>query len=108
MAKEYNWTVSSIKVDDSRTVEGQSYENVVVSINWRYSVAENGETVEVHGTQNFIDFDEEGFVEFDSLTEADIKRWFESANNMEEINANMDKMLGQKVNGQSFKAAPWI
>ena len=108
MAKEYNWTVLSIKVDDSRTVNGQSYEDVVVSINWRYSVAENGETVEVHGTQNFIDFNEEGFVEFNSLTEAEIKHWFESANNMEEINANMDKMLEQKVNGQSIKAAPWI
>ncbi len=51
MAKEYNWTVSSIKVDNSRTVEGKSYENVVVSINWRYSVTEDGETVEADGTQ---------------------------------------------------------
>ena len=108
MAKEYNWTVSSIKVDNSRTVEGQSYENVVVSINWRYSVTEDGETVEIDGTQNFTDFDEEGFVGFDSLTEADIKHWFESAYNMEEINANIDRMLEQKVNGQSIKAAPWI
>ena len=102
MAISYNWNVST--VDVYPTDEGQT--NVIYNVHWRLNATDtqvdaegNPYTASVYGTQVLDTSDLSGFIDFDSVTAAEVQGWVESAMGEEEVQSLKDS-LDSKIAGE--------
>ena len=98
MAISYNWNVST--VDVYPTDEGQT--NVIYNVHWRLNATDtqvdaegNPYTAGVYGTQSLDTSDLSGFIDFDSVTSAEVQGWVESAMGEDEVQAKKDSLDAQ-------------
>ena len=102
MAISYNWDVNT--VDVYPTDEGQT--NVIYNVHWRLNATDtqvdaegNPYTASVYGTQSLDTSDLSGFINFDSVTSAEVQGWVESAMGEEEVQSLKDG-LDSDIAGQ--------
>ena len=98
MSISYNWNVST--VDVYPTDEGQT--NVIYNVHWRLNAVDtqvdaegNPYTAGVYGTQGLDTSDLSGFIDFDSVTSAEVQGWVESAMGSEQVQAYKDSLDAQ-------------
>jgi hypothetical protein len=102
MSISYNWDVNT--VDVYPTEEGQT--NVIYNVHWRLNATDtevdaegNPYTASVYGTQVLDTSDLSGFIDFDSVTSAEVQGWVESAMGEEEVQSLKDS-LDANIAGQ--------
>ena len=102
MAISYNWDVNTVDVYPSD--EGQT--NVIYNVHWRLNATDtqvdaegNPYTASVYGTQVLDTSDLSGFIDFDSVTAAEVQGWVESAMGEEEVQSLKDS-LDSKIAGE--------
>ena len=102
MAISYNWNVST--VDVYPTDEGQT--NVIYNVHWRLNAVDtqvdaqgNPYTASVYGTQVLDTSDLSGFIDFDSVTSAEVQGWVEAAMGEEQVQSLKDS-LDSKIAGE--------
>ena len=102
MAISYTWNVNT--VDVYPTDEGHS--NVIYNVHWRLNAADNEVDAEgnpytagVYGTQALDTSDLSGFIDFDSVTSAEVQGWVEGAMGEEEVQSLKDS-LDSNIAGQ--------
>jgi len=95
MAISYNWDVNT--VDTYPTDEGQT--NVIYNVHWRLNATDtqvdaegNPYTAGVYGTQVLDTSDLSGFIDFDSVTSAEVQGWVEGAMGEDEVQAKKDSL----------------
>jgi hypothetical protein len=98
MAISYKWNVST--VDVYPTDEGQT--NVIYNVHWRLNATDtqvdaegNPYTASVYGTQALDTSDLSGFIDFDSVTSAEVQGWVESAMGEEQVQSYKDSLDAQ-------------
>ena len=98
MAISYNWNVSTVDVYPSD--EGQT--NVIYNVHWRLNAVDtqvdaegNPYTASVYGTQSLDTSDLSGFIDFDSVTSAEVQGWVESAMGEEQVQTYKDSLDAQ-------------
>ena len=102
MAISYNWDVNT--VDVYPTEEGQT--DVIYNVHWRLNAVDtqvdaegNPYTASVYGTQVLDTSDLSGFIDFDSVTSAEVQGWVEGAMGEEEVQSLKDS-LDSNIAGQ--------
>ena len=102
MSISYEWNVNT--VDVYPTDEGQT--NVIYNVHWRLNATDtqvdaegNPYTAGVYGTQVLDTSDLSGFIDFDSVTAAEVQGWVESAMGEEEVQSLKDS-LDSKIAGE--------
>jgi hypothetical protein len=102
MSISYQWNVNT--VDVYPTDEGHS--NVIYLVHWRLNATDtevdpegNPYTASVYGTQSLDTSDLSGFIDFDSVTAAEVQGWVESAMGEEEVQSLKDA-LDSKIAGE--------
>jgi hypothetical protein len=98
MSISYNWNVST--VDVYPTDEGHT--DVIYNVYWRLNATDtqvdaegNPYTAGVYGTQGLDTSDLSGFIDFDSVTSAEVQGWVESAMGSEQVQAYKDSLDAQ-------------
>jgi len=93
MAIGYTWNVST--VDTYPTLDGNA--DVVYNVHWRLNAVDtqvdaegNPYTASVYGTQVLDTSDLSGFIDFDSVTSAEVQGWTESAMGEEQVQTYKD------------------
>jgi hypothetical protein len=107
MAISYNWDVNT--VDVYPTDEGQT--DVIYNVHWRLNAVDtqvdaqgNPYTASVYGTQVLDTSDLSGFIDFDSVTSAEVQGWTESAMGAEQVQSlkdNLDANIAGQINPTS-------
>jgi hypothetical protein len=94
----YTWNVST--VDVYPTDEGQT--DVIYNVHWRLNAVDtqvdakgNPYTASVYGTQALDTSDLSGFIDFDSVTSAEVQGWVESAMGEEQVQTYKDNLDAQ-------------
>ena len=102
MSISYEWDVNT--VDVYPTDEGHS--NVIYNVHWRLNATDtqvdaegNPYTASAYGTQVLDTSDLSGFIDFDSVTAAQVQGWVESAMGAEEVQSLKDS-LDANIAGQ--------
>ena len=102
MAISYGWNVNTI---DVYPTEGD-YTDVIYNVHWRLNATDtevdaegNPYTASVYGTQSLDTSDLSGFIDFDSVTSAEVQVWVESAMGEEEVQSLKDG-LDANIAGQ--------
>jgi hypothetical protein len=102
MSISYQWNVNT--VDVYPTDEGHS--NVIYLVHWRLNATDtevdpegNPYTASVYGTQSLDTSDLSGFIDFDSVTAAEVQGWVETAMGEEEVQSLKDG-LDAKIAGE--------
>ena len=102
MAISYNWDVNT--VDVYPTEEGQT--DVIYNVHWRLNAVDTQVDAAgdpyiagVYGTQVLDTSDLSGFIDFDSVTSAEVQGWVESAMGEEEVQSLKDS-LDSNIAGQ--------
>ena len=102
MSISYEWNVNT--VDVYPTDEEQT--NVIYNVHWRLNATDtqvdpegNPYTASVYGTQSLDTSDLSGFIDFDSVTAAEVQGWVESAMGEEEVQSLKDS-LDSKIAGE--------
>lgn len=95
MAISYEWDVNT--VDVYPTDEGHS--NVIYNVHWRLNATDtqvdaegNPYIASVYGTQVLDTSDLSGFIDFDSVTSAEVQGWVESAMGEEKVQSYKDSL----------------
>lgn len=107
MAISYNWDVNT--VDVYPTEEGQT--DVIYNVHWILNATDTEVdakgvpyTAYVYGTQNLDTSDLSGFIDFDSVTAAEVQGWVESAMGEEQVQSlkdNLDSNIAGRINPTS-------
>ena len=107
MAISYNWNVNT--VDVYPTEEGQT--DVIYNVHWILNAVDTQVDAEgypytayVYGTQNLDTSDLSGFIDFDSVTSAEVQGWTESAMGSEKVQTykdNLDSDIAGQINPTS-------
>ena len=107
MAISYNWDVNT--VDVYPTEEGQT--DVIYNVHWRLNAVDtqvdaegNPYTASIYSTQVLDTSDLSGFINFDSVTSAEVQGWVESAMGAEEVQSlkdNLDANIAGQINPTS-------
>ena len=107
MAISYNWNVST--VDVYPTDEGQT--DVIYNVHWRLNAVDtqadaegNPYTASVYGTQVLDTSDLSNFIDFDSVTSAEVQGWVESAMGAEQVQTykdGLDADIADQINPTS-------
>ena len=102
MSISYQWNVNT--VDVYPTDEGHS--NVIYLVHWRLNATDtevdaegSPYTASVYGTQVLDTSDLSGFIDFDSVTSAEVQGWTESAMGAEQVQSLKDA-LDANIAGQ--------
>ena len=102
MAISYEWDVNTVDVYPS---EGD-YTDVIYNVHWRLNAIDtqidaegNPYIASVYGTQVLDTSDLSGFIDFDSVTSAEVQGWVESAMGAEEVQSLKDS-LDANIAGQ--------
>ena len=95
MSISYQWNVNTVDVYPSD--EGQT--DVIYNVHWRLNATDtqvdaegNPYTASVYGTQALDTSDLSGFIDFDSVTSAEVQGWVESAMGEEEVQSLKDSL----------------
>ena len=102
MAISYNWDVNTV---DVYPTDGD-YTDVIYNVNWILNAVDtqvdaegNPYTAGVYGTQGLDTSDLSGFIDFDSVTSAEVQGWVESAMGEEQVQSLKDS-LDANIAGQ--------
>ena len=102
MAISYNWDVNTV---DVYPTDGD-YTDVIYNVHWRLNAVDtqvdaegNPYTASVYGTQVLDTSDLSGFIDFDSVTSAEVQGWVESAMGAEDVQSLKDS-LDANIAGQ--------
>jgi len=102
MAISYEWNVNTV---DVYPTDGD-YTDVIYNVHWILNATDTEVdakgvpyTAYVYGTQNLDTSDLSGFVDFDSVTSAEVQGWVESAMGEEKVQSLKDK-LDANIAGQ--------
>ena len=102
MAISYTWDVNTV---DVYPTDGD-YTDVIYNVHWRLNATDtqvdaegNPYTASVYGTQVLDTSDLSGFIDFDSVTSAEVQSWVESAMGEEEVQSLKDS-LDANIAGQ--------
>jgi thiamine pyrophosphokinase len=98
MAISYNWDVNTV---DVYPTDGD-YTDVIYNVNWILNATDtqvdaegNPYTASVYGTQVLDTSDLSGFIDFDSVTSAEVQGWVESAMGEEQVQTYKDSLDAQ-------------
>ena len=102
MAISYEWNVNTV---DVYPTDGD-YTDVIYNVHWRLNATDtevdaegNSYTASVYGTQVLDTSDLSGFIDFDSVTAAQVQGWVESAMGAEKVQSLKDS-LDANIAGQ--------
>ena len=102
MAISYEWNVNTV---DVYPTDGD-YTDVIYNVHWRLNATDtevdaegNPYTASVYGTQVLDTSDLSGFIDFDSVTAAQVQGWVESAMGAEKVQSLKDS-LDANIAGQ--------
>lgn len=77
-------------------------------VHWRVSKTSGENTASSYGTCGFTpDATAEGYVSFDSLTEANVIAWVEADLDTADIEANLDADLAEQATPSTITGTPW-
>lgn len=94
-----NFTIEQLE----RNIDGG-----VKVVHWRVSKTSGENTASAYGTCDFFpDSTSEGYVAFDSLTEADVIAWVESELDTADIESNLDAELAEQATPSTITGTPW-
>ena len=97
MANTYKWVISGLHAKINDTELG--LENVVESVHWRYQAEDaDGNIADVYGSVGVEDAQEDGFIPFEDLTQADVEAWLEAKLDVESLKAGLDAQLEAQSN----------
>jgi len=107
MAISYEWDVNTV---DVYPTEGD-YTDVIYNVHWILNATDtqvdaegNPYTASVYGTQVLDTSDLSGFIDFDSVTSAEVQGWVESAIGEEEVQSlkdSLDANIAEQINPTS-------
>lgn len=107
MAISYSWNVNT--VDVYPTEKGQT--DVIYNVHWRLNATDtqvdakgNPYTSSVYSTQNLDTSDLSDFIDFDSVTSAEVQGWVESAMGEERVQSlkdGLDANIADQINPTS-------
>ena len=94
-----NFTISTL---ESNTDGG------VIVAHWQVSKTSGDYTATSYGTVGFTpDADAEGYVAYDSLTEADVIAWLQESLDTEALEASLDADLAEQATPSVTVGTPW-
>ena len=107
MAISYEWNVNTV---DVYPADGD-YTDVIYNVHWRLNATDtqvdaggNPYTADVYAAQVLDTSDLTGFIDFDSVTSAEVQGWVESAMGEEEVQSlknNLDANIAGQINPTS-------
>lgn len=107
MAISYEWNVNTV---DVYPTDGD-YTDVIYNVHWRLTATDtqvdaegNPYTASVYNTQVLDTSDLTGFIDFDSVTSAEVQGWTESAMGAEEVQSlkdSLDANIAEQINPTS-------
>jgi hypothetical protein len=102
MSISYQWNVKTVDVYPTDEV----HSDVIYNVHWRLNATDtqvdpegNPYTASVYGTQVLDTSDLSGFIDFDSVTSAEVQGWTESAMGAEQVQSLKDA-LDANIAGQ--------
>ena len=102
MATSYEWNVNTVDVYPT----DEEHSDVIYNVHWRLNATDtqvdpegNPYTASVYGTQSLDTSDLSGFIDFDSVTAAEVQGWVESAMGEAEVQSLKDS-LDSKIAGE--------
>lgn len=94
MANTYKFHVNAV---DVHTLQND-LEKVVYNVHWSYIAEdENGNVASMIGVQSVSEPNPENFTAFESLIQDDIISWIEPSMDLEQMQANLDAQIAEKV-----------
>lgn len=97
------WIISAMECKP----QVEDLENVIITIHWRRVASQYEHTVDVYGAYS-CPTPEGEFTPFEDLTKEQVEGWLEAGLDVEAIDANLDKMLADKINPPVvIVSAPW-
>jgi len=107
MAISYEWNVNTV---DVYPTDGD-YTDVIYNVHWQLNATDTEVdakgvpyTAYVYGTQNLDTSDLSGFIDFDSVTSAEVQGWVESAMGEEKVQSlkdGLDSKIADEINPTS-------
>ena len=89
------------------TLESNTDGGVIVA-HWQVSKTSGDYTATSYGTVGFTpDADAEGYVAYDSLTEADVIAWVQESLDTEALEASLDADLAEQASPSVTVGTPW-
>ena len=80
----------------------------VIVAHWQVSKASGDNTASAYGTVSFTpDATAEGYVAYDSLTEANVIAWVQGALNTDDLEAALDADLAEQASPTTLTGTPW-
>lgn len=106
MSNTYAWKINQLNYDVS--LNGKS--NVVTGIVWTYEATDGTNMAALRGYKH-INFDpHQPFVEYNELTEAQVKSWLVVAlgeSDIQEMQSQLDKQINDIVAPKTGSGLPW-
>ena len=110
MTATFNWTISTLE----RDILPEDMNGAVVTSHWRVT-AEQSEgdetyTATSYGTQGYTpDPSAEGYIDYDSLTEADVLGWLfaQSEDWKSDMEASLQAQIDAKITPTTASGTPW-
>lgn len=94
-----NFTISELE----RNTDGG-----VIVAHWRVSKASGDNTASAYGSVSFTpDTTAEGYVAYDSLTEANVITWVQGALDTDDLEASLDANLAEQASPTILTGTPW-
>lgn len=102
---EYNYEILRLNVAPHKN----GMDNVVVSVNWRYQITENSHYADIYCVTDIpSEVDPGSFIAYDNLTDETIFSWVSNAENLNELQAELQAELEKaKTPVQVEKLPPW-
>ena len=103
MAISYEWDVKTVDVYPTKA----DHSNVIYNVHWRVGIKEAEDyVVSIYGTQSLVTDDLKDFIDFESVTTADVEAWVIAAMGAEtvtELKANLAAQIEQQKNPTSIQ-----
>lgn len=97
MANTYKWVISGLHAKINDTELG--LQNVVESVHYRFQAEDaEGNIADTYGSVAVEDAQVDGFIPYESLTQADVEAWLEAKLDVESLKAGLDAQLESKAN----------
>ena len=89
----YTWRINAVDCYTSK----DGLEKVAYNVHWSYFATNGEHTASMIGVQSIGEPNPDNFVAFEDLTEDDVISWIESAMDVEQMQANLDKQIEDLV-----------
>ena len=89
----YTWRINAVDCYTSK----DGLEKVAYNVHWSYFATNGEHTASMIGVQSIGEPNPDNFVAFEDLTENDVISWIESAMDVEQMQANLDKQIEDLV-----------